>query len=259
MGRRGQASALYLQLWRHIPRKSWTLHSQWHYPAVGRPGTFWSWGRHLWKSEWHWACIHVHTYTRMHAHTHTHTHICVCVSVGIHICIYILLVLIGSHSRCNSFVVNQFLFFTPNGENSLCYTPKKEWEQCSGKKYFVYFLLAKYIPISHKNGRQKQEWRYPTACVGSFFIPDENMQTYLICLQSCNMQKHQKANFRTVEYVCVLSVQQWWLKVSITHVSWHVMSWNTHSLQTCIRSTVWTGENTAAINNKAQSMLRSEH
>ena len=31
------------------------------------------------------------------------------------------LVLIGSHSLCNSFVVNQFLFFTPNGENSLCY------------------------------------------------------------------------------------------------------------------------------------------
>ena len=36
------------------------------------------------------------------------------------------LVLIGSHSLCNSFVVNQFLFFTPNGENSLCYTPKKQ-------------------------------------------------------------------------------------------------------------------------------------
>ena len=26
--------------------------------------------------------------------------------------------------------------------------------------------------------------------------------TYLICLQSCNMQKHQKANFRPAEYVC---------------------------------------------------------
>ena len=35
-------------------------------------------------------------------------------------------VLIGSHSLCNSLVVNQFLFFTPNGENSLCYTPKKQ-------------------------------------------------------------------------------------------------------------------------------------
>ena len=31
---------------------------------------------------------------------------------------------------------------------------------------------------------------------------DENIQTYLICLQICNMQKHQKANFRTAEYVC---------------------------------------------------------
>ena len=28
-------------------------------------------------------------------------------------------------------------------------------------------------------------------------------RTYLICLQSCNMQKHQKANFRPAEYVCV--------------------------------------------------------
>ena len=142
-----------------------------------------------------------------------------------------------SPSRCNSFVVNQFLFFTPNGENSLCYTPKKQWEQYG----FVYFLLAKYTPMSHKNGGQKWEWQYPTVCVGSYFIPDENIQTYLICLQSCNMQKHQKANFRTAEYVCV---QQWWLKVSTMHVSWQVMSWNTRSLPTCTRSTMWTRENT---------------
>ena len=113
------------------------------------------------------------------------------------------LVLIGSHSLCNSFVINQFLFSTPNGENSLCYTPKKQWEQYGGKKIFVYFLLAKYAPMSRKNGGQKWEWRYPTACVGSYFIPDKNIQTYLICLQSCNMQKHQKANFRPAEYVCV--------------------------------------------------------
>ena len=31
----------------------------------------------------------------------------------------------------------------------------------------------------------------------------QTIQTYLICLQSCNMQKHQKANFRPAEYVCV--------------------------------------------------------
>ena len=97
-----------------------------------------------------------------------------------------------------------------------------------------------------KNGGQKQEWRYPAACVGSYFIPDENIHTYLICLQSCNMQKHQKANFRTAEYVCV---QQWWLKVSITHISWPVTSWNTHSLPTCTRSTMRSRENTVAINN----------
>ena len=65
------------------------------------------------------------------------------------------------------------------------------------EKKIIYFLLAKYTPMSHKNGGRKREWRYPTACVGSYFIPDENIHTYLICLQSCNMQKHQKVNFRT--------------------------------------------------------------
>ena len=155
-------------------------------------------------------------------------------------------------------VVNQFPFSHQMEKIPfvISYTPKKEWEQCSGKKMFCLFLLAKYIPVSRKNGGQKQEWRYPTACVGSYFIPDENIQTYLICLQSCNMQKHQKANFRTAEYVCV---QQWWLKVSIMHVSWPVTSWNTRSLPTCTRSTMRTGENTVAINNKALSMPRSEH
>ena len=124
------------------------------------------------------------------------------------------------------------------------------------KRSFVYLLLAKYIPVSLKSGGQKWEWRYPTACVGSYFIPDKNIQTYLICLQSCNMQKHQKANFRAAEYVCV---QQWWLKVSIMNVSWPVTSWNTRSLPTCTRSTMQTGENTAAINSKALSVPRSAH
>ena len=91
-----------------------------------------------------------------------------------------MLVWIGSDSRCNSFVVNQFLFFTPNGENFLCYTPKKEWQQRCGKKMFCLFFISKrYIPMSRKNGGQKREWQYPTACVGSHFIPDQNIQTYL--------------------------------------------------------------------------------
>ena len=111
-----------------------------------------------------------------------------------------MLVLTGSHSRCNSFVVNQFLFFTPNGEK---YPRSNKSNAERKKKKIYYFLLAKYIPMSHKNGGQKREWRYSTVCVGSYFIPDKNIQTYLICLQSCNMQKHQKANFRTAEYVCV--------------------------------------------------------
>ena len=71
------------------------------------------------------------------------------------------------------------------------------------KKICFIFLLPKYTPMSRKNGVQKREQQYPTACVGSYFITDENIQTYLICLQSCNMQTHQKVNFRTAEYVCV--------------------------------------------------------
>ena len=63
------------------------------------------------------------------------------------------LVLIGSHSLCNSFAVNQFLFFTPNGENSLCYTPKKQWEQYGGKEMFCLFFISKIY--SHVT----QKWR----------------------------------------------------------------------------------------------------
>ena len=114
---------------------------------------------------------------------------------------FLVLVLIGSHSLCNSFVVNQFLFSHQMEKISFVIHPRSDESNMVGKKFFVYFLLAKYTPMSHKNSGQKQEWLYPTACVGSYFIPDKNIQTYLICLQSCNMQKHQKANLRTAEYV----------------------------------------------------------
>ena len=114
------------------------------------------------------------------------------------------LVLIGSHSLCNSFVVNQFLFFTPNGKNSLCYTPKKQSQQYGGEKMFCLFFISKiYSHVMQKWWPKMRMAILFTACVGSYFIPDENIQTYLICLQSCNMQKHQKANFRPAEYVCV--------------------------------------------------------
>ena len=41
----------------------------------------------------------------------------------------------------------------------------RQREQYGGEKKFVYFLLAKYTPMSRKNGGQKREWRYPTARV----------------------------------------------------------------------------------------------
>ena len=72
---------------------------------------------------------------------------------------YSLVVLIGSHSLCNSFVVNQFLFFTPNGENSLCYTPKKQWEQFAWKKMFCLFFISKIY--SHVT----QKWQPKTGMV----------------------------------------------------------------------------------------------
>ena len=61
-----------------------------------------------------------------------------------------MLVLIGSHLRCNSFTANQFLFFTPNGENSACYTPKKELEQCGGKNIFNFFISKIYSHVTQK-------------------------------------------------------------------------------------------------------------
>ena len=68
------------------------------------------------------------------------------------------LVLIGSHSFCNSFVVNQFLFFTPNGENPFVIHPRSNESNMVGKNVLLIFLLAKYIPMSCKNGGQKREW-----------------------------------------------------------------------------------------------------
>ena len=45
--------------------------------------------------------------------------------------------------------------------------PRSNENNMVGKKCFVYFLLVKYTPMSCKNGGQKWEWRYPTACVGT--------------------------------------------------------------------------------------------
>ena len=87
-------------------------------------------------------------------------------------------VLIGSHSLCNSFVVNQFISHQMD-KIPFAIHPRSNESNLVEKQCFVYFLLAKYTPMSRKNGGQKQEWRYPTACVGSYFIPDENIQTYI--------------------------------------------------------------------------------
>ena len=88
------------------------------------------------------------------------------------------LVLIGSNSICNSFVVNQFLFFTPNGKNSLCYTPKKQSQQYGGEKMFCLFFISKiYSHVMQKWWPKMRMAILFTACVGSYLIPDKNIQT----------------------------------------------------------------------------------
>ena len=121
-------------------------------------------------------------------------------------CIWVknpVLVLIGSHSLCNSFVVNQFLFFhTKRRKFPLLYTQEAMSNMVEKKKICLFFISKIYSHITQK-WRPKTGMAIPYACLGSYFIPDENIQICLICLQRCNMQKHQKANFRTAEYVCV--------------------------------------------------------
>ena len=64
-----------------------------------------------------------------------------------------MLVLTGSHSCCNSFVVNQFLFFTPNGEK---YPRSNKSNAERKKKDLFYFFISKIY--SHVT----QKWRPKT-------------------------------------------------------------------------------------------------
>ena len=70
----------------------------------------------------------------------------------------------------------------------MLYTQEAMSAMRRGEKIRLFFISKIYSHVTQWVGSQKREWRYPTACVGSYFIPDENIQTYLICLQSCNMQ-----------------------------------------------------------------------
>ena len=60
------------------------------------------------------------------------------------------LVLIGSHSLCNSFVVNQFLFFTPNGENSLVIHPRSNESNGVEKMFRLFFISKIYSHVTQK-------------------------------------------------------------------------------------------------------------
>ena len=69
------------------------------------------------------------------------------------------------------------------------------------KKFFLFFCKQNMLPchakMAAKNGNGN------TLLLVLEATSYQTIQTYLICLQSCNMQKHQKANFRPAEYVCV--------------------------------------------------------
>ena len=77
------------------------------------------------------------------------------------------LVLIGSDSHCNSFVVSQLLLFSYQMENIpfVIHSRSNESNAVGKKKLVFIFLLAKYSPMSHKNGGQKWEWQYPKYCL----------------------------------------------------------------------------------------------
>ena len=167
-----------------------------------------------------------------------------------------MLVLIGSHSRCNSFVVNQFLFFhTKWRKFPLLYTQEAMRAIWWKKKFCLFF-------ISKIHSQVTQKWWPKMGMAIPYCLCWKLLHTRWKYLDISNLfakLQHAKApesEFQDAEYVCV---QQWWLKVSIMHVSWPVTSWNTCSLPTCTRSTMRTWENTVAINNKALSMPRSEH
>ena len=118
-------------------------------------------------------------------------------SGGVYVlCIWVLLQwwseMVGTH------VVTVLLwsvpFFTPNGKNSLLYTQEgmRAMQCCC-------FFISKYGPMSRKNGGQKWEWWYPTVCVGSYFIPDGNIQTLLLVLEATS---YQTETFRHTLFVC---------------------------------------------------------
>ena len=158
------------------------------------------------------------------------------------------LVLISSHSCCNSFVVNQFLFSYQMEKIPFVIHPRSNESNLVEKKC-LFFISKIYSHVT-------QKWRPKTGMAIPYCLCWKLLHTRWKYSDISNLfakLQHAKAPDSKFQD-CWICVQQWWLKVSITHVSWHVTSWNTCSLPTCTRSTMRTGENTATINNKVLSM-----
>ena len=95
-----------------------------------------------------------------------------------------MLVLIGSHTHCNSFVVNQFLFFPHQMEKiSFVIRPRRNDSNAVEKKCFVYFLLAKDI--------------FP--CHAKMVVKNGNGNTLLLVLEATS---YQMKIFRHISFVC---------------------------------------------------------
>ena len=119
------------------------------------------------------SCVHEREWRSFWRDIHSHSHMYMGSSS--------VLVLIGSHSLCNSFVVNQFLFFTPNGENSLCYTPKKQWEQYGWKKMFCLFFTSTRGTLTDKNQHMTHSQNLNWAN-GLMFAPTKRKPLIMLCI-----------------------------------------------------------------------------
>ena len=167
------------------------------------------------------------------------------------------LVLIGSHSLCNSFVVNQFLFFQTKWRKfPLLYTQEAMraiwWRK---KRIFIFFISKIYSHVTQK-WRPKTGIAIPYCLCWKLLHTRRKYSDISIFFAKLQHEKAPESKFQDC-WVCLCTT----MMVESEHNACFkpVTSWNTRSLPTCTRSMMRTGENTVAINNKALSMPRSEH
>ena len=143
------------------------------------------------------------------------------------------LVLIGSHSLCNSFVVNQFLFFTPNGENSLCYTPKKLWEQYDGEKMFCLFFISKIYSHVMQKWRPKTGMAIPYCLCWKLLDTRQKYSDISNLFAKLQHAKAPESSFQ-VCWVCLCTIMmvksEHYARFMTRHVMKHAFTSNLHKI-----------------------------